>query len=598
MGFEGPGVAFIYPPFSSIEIPALGISMFKNALSKDGIKCDIHYVNFLLDEEIGRLHGMIAYATPVELMLGEWLFAPSAFGENPDADLAYLHEVLWKNYKDIFTPSIVKELFQIRDQLPSFLDKFVEETDWSRYAVVGFSSSFQQHCASLALAKRIKSKFPNIQILFGGANCFGAKGEVLCRLFPFIDYVCTGEGDVAVPELIRSILNNDPIHDIPGFFSQNSGETCASGLVKDLDILPFPDYSDYFDMLKSGRKLTDLDICIPIETSRGCWWGEKMQCTFCGFNPKSMLFRCKSSTRVLDEIQYLHENYGNKIHVADNILAQQYFQTLIPQLADQEGIKFYWEVKASLTSEQVRLLACAGITEVQVGIESLNDSVLRLMQKGTKLIHNIQILKWGKQFGIDVFYNILWGFPGEDPNEYAAMKQLIPKIQHLAPPNVYGHIRFERFSAYWKEPARYGITSLMPSNAYRHIFHSLSEDDLYDIAHYFDAEYNDESEIYAQDLIAVLKEWKSRTNAALDVFTSGDSIRITDTRKGTMNEYNYNDLAADLYLQCDTAQTIQALLRMNPEDKTEIKTILDQFVVNDLMIYSDGKYLSLGVMRS
>ena len=598
MDFEGPGVAFIYPPFSLIEIPPLGISMFKSALLKEGIGCDIHYVNLLLDEEMGRLHGMIAYATPVELMLGEWLFASSAFGENPDADLAFLQEVLWKKYKDIFTPSVVKELFEIRDRLPSFLDKFVEETDWSRYAVVGFSSSFQQHCASLALAKRIKSKFPEIQILFGGANCFGTKGEALCRLFPFIDYVCTGEGDEAAPKLIKTLLNGDPVPEIPGIVSRNPGKTCESGLVQDLDSLPFPDYSDYFNTLKSGRKQTDLDINIPIETSRGCWWGEKKQCTFCGFNPRGMFFRYKSPTRVLDEIQYVQDNYGNKIHVADNIMAQQYFQTLLPQLADQKGIKFFWEVKASLTSEQVRLLACAGITELQVGIESLNDSVLRLMQKGTKLIHNIQILKWGKQFGIDVSYNILWGFPGEDPNEYAAMMKLIPKILHLAHPNSCGHIRFDRFSAYWKEPSEYGITRLVPSNVYRHIYHSLPEDDLYDIAHYFDAEYNDVSEIYAQDLTAVLKEWKSRTDAVLDVFTSGDSIRITDTRKETMNEYNYNDLAADLYLQCDTAQTIEALLKINHASRTGIQTILDRFVADDLMIYSGGKYLSLAVVRS
>ncbi|MCX6690660.1 MAG: hypothetical protein NTW33_01085 [Methanoregula sp.] len=83
----------------------------------------------------------------------------------------------------------------------------MDNVDWSQYDWVGFSSSFEQHCASLALAKRIKSRFPDVRIIFGGSNCFGAMGDVLCRCFPFIDYVCTGEGDTAVPALVHASLH-------------------------------------------------------------------------------------------------------------------------------------------------------------------------------------------------------------------------------------------------------------------------------------------------------------------------------------------------------------------------------------------------------
>ena len=76
-------------------------------------------------------------------------------------------------------------------------------------------------CASLALAKRIKEKFPHIKILFGGSQCFGDQGTVLMHTFPFIDYVCIGEGDAAVPALIDAMMNNNRISDIPGILVRN-----------------------------------------------------------------------------------------------------------------------------------------------------------------------------------------------------------------------------------------------------------------------------------------------------------------------------------------------------------------------------------------
>ena len=79
--------------------------------------------------------------------------------------------------------------------------------DWGRYSVVGFSSTFQQNVASLALARRIKERFPMVKVVFGGANFEGEMGPEYVRAFPFIDYAVVGEGDMAFPALLRNIAD-------------------------------------------------------------------------------------------------------------------------------------------------------------------------------------------------------------------------------------------------------------------------------------------------------------------------------------------------------------------------------------------------------
>jgi radical SAM superfamily enzyme YgiQ (UPF0313 family) len=58
-----------------------------------------------------------------------------------------------------------------------------------------------------------------------------------------------------------------------------------AGLTENLDSLPIPDYTEYFEELKEcGLENKFSKTVIPYESSRGCWWGEKTMCTFCGVN--------------------------------------------------------------------------------------------------------------------------------------------------------------------------------------------------------------------------------------------------------------------------------------------------------------------------
>lgn len=599
-----PRVAFIYAPFAGVTLPALGISLLKSALHKHGIHAEIYYVHLLLADKLGfPLYNAIVSEIPTQALLGEWLFAPCLQGPNPQADERYIHEILWGAYRDLFSPTIVHQLLQIREMLPRFLESWVSSVDWSSYTWVCFSSCYQQHGASLALAREIKENYPEIRILFGGSQCYGEMGAVLPEIYPFVDYVCVGEGDIAVPSLILADLDSDLIPEIPGIVSrslEDKNQDYTIPIVHDLNALPYPDYTDYFSQLENISFPPGFVTEIPMEMSRGCWWGEIQPCRFCGIDTPSMAYRSKSYSRIRDELHHLSCKYGKRISFSDCVIPHELFKNSNPVLSSVPGVSLFGEVRPNLSRDQVLFLSKSGFTRIQAGIESFSDTVLRLMGKGTTVIQNIQLLKWGRQFGIYILYNLLWGFPGEEPEEYRAMEDLIPLLVHLYPPvKSGGHIRFDRYNTYMKYPEKFGISDIRPIAAYRHVFHALSESQLRSLAYYGTGDYPDNSAEYTRTFSRLLVEWHNNQGAILDLYRHDDIVTIIDTRRDPeTNQYTIAGLEAEVYLRCDTAQTIAQLTEYFICEEMAISPILTRFIDQGLMIYRGSQYLSLAVIRS
>ena len=143
-----------------------------------------------------------------------------------------------------------------------------------------------------------------------------------------------------------------------------------------------------------------------------------------------------------------------------------------------------FESRPTLTESQVRLIAEAGAT-VQVGIESLSDHVLQLMNKGVRALENIRLLRWCRACGVALDWNLIFGVPGETDDDYANLIELLPALHYLQPPATSGPVSLDRFSPYHDEPGRYGFTNLRPRAAYSHIY-PLTSEDLRDVAPTFE----------------------------------------------------------------------------------------------------------------
>lgn len=601
-------VALVVVPFADVERPAIGVSLLSAEVACAGFGCTVHYVNFDLAEHIGRtLYTDLSESLPAESLVGEWFFADLVFGDDIPPAEQYLNRVLSR----FAPPSLIGQIVQARAQRQGFIDRSVQQIMAGRPRIVGFSTTFHQTCASLAIARRLKEMHDPPVVVFGGANCEGEMGLQMLRSFSWLDFVCTREGDVAFPLLVSRLLGGHDATDIPGMLAQGHSTALSTpDLIEKLDELPDPDYSDYFARVARCDPSFDLKPELLVETARGCWWGAKHHCTFCGLNGDTMGYRSKSPERAFDEMQRLSRRWGvTKMDSVDNILDLRYFDTLFPRLAQlQPALELFYEVKANLKRSQIIAMRAAGVRTIQPGIESLSTEVLQLMKKGCTALQNIQLLRWCSESGIEVAWNLLAGFPGEAANAYAQQAALCPKLVHLQPPTSCSPIRLDRFSPLFANAEAFGLQRVRPTAAYFYVF-PLGRRELGKLASFFDFEYGDgrQPATYLADTQRAVERWRALhfaadgTKPCFDAALDGERLHMVDTRPGApIAKATLEAPEAALYLACDEAAAPQALvLRFSGLLAPQaVRDLLAQWVANQWAVEIDGRVLSLAVFRN
>lgn len=580
---EGPvDVLLVSMPFAYLQHPSIALSLLRQTLPQE-LRTEVLYFTFAFAEIVGpAFYEWIASGKPSPaLLLGEWAFS-AGLGFEDDGGEPYLDEVLGRCERAGAVPeAAVPWLRRMRREATGFLDRAAERVLAAAPRLVGFTSVFQQHAAALGLARRLKARRPELPVVFGGANCEGVMGRATLRRFGWVDAVVSGEGERIFPELVERLLSGRSAADLPGVSTRETVDGSGNGepvpdvsvpnapAVERMDDLPVPDYEDHFRHWRHSTLGEDYAPRPLFETARGCWWGEKHHCTFCGLNGSGMAFRSKSPERVLAELEELTARHpGSSLAVVDNILDMRYLRTLVPELARRlPGLELFYEVKANLKKEHLRLLRDAGIREIQPGIESLSTEVLRLMRKGVSGLQNLQLLRWCKEVGVRPHWNFLWGFAGEPPAEYERMERLIPWLSHLQPPEAVGAHRLDRFSPNFFDGERLGYRDISPHPAYRHVYGRPGEDgsDLADLAYYFRYRHRDgrEVESYVAGLRRRLEEWQEvHESSDLVAFDRDGRLLVFDYRPAAVAEVTVlSGLGRELLLACDRVRSLGGLAR-------------------------------------
>ena len=403
--------------------------------------------------------------------------------------------------------------------------------------VVGFTSTFQQNTASLAAAKRIKELAPDVMTVMGGANCDGDQGAALHRNFPFLDYVVRGEGEEAFPALLGALRAGTTMAGIPGLcYRTGSGDSAVNPMaaqpLQPGRIAP-PDYTGYFERFATSVAKSWHEPKLPMESSRGCWWGEKHHCTFCGLNGSTMAFRGKDPAAFLDEVVHLVRRHQIlDIVVVDNIMDMGYLSSFMPALKELGyDLRIHYEIKANMRMEQLRVLRDAGVVAVQPGIENLSTRVLKLMDKGVTGCHNVRLMRDAESLGIAVAWNYLHGFPGEQPEDYLPIIEQFPALYHLASPSSSSRIGLERFSPYFSRPGL-GFATRWPATQYS-VTYDLPESELNDLAYLFYTPDRGIQDATARRLTVAIGEWaEAHTQSRLTQCDLGSEIVLVSRRPG------------------------------------------------------------------
>ena len=619
-------VYLVSMPYAAVERPSLSLGILQASLCQHGFSAKVCYANMVFAEQIGLKNYFFFSNSFPAVLMGEWTFAEAAFPDfRPD----------YSNYFQECRQRAVSEklLWSIRTKTPAFVERLAHQILAAQPRIVGCSSMFQQHCASLAVLKRIKTLCPDVITLLGGAACEDAMGYVTHQHFDWLDYVVSGEAEVLLPALCHNILHDG--HEIPpenlpegvyGPLMRQQGRNrqyISRAVVHDLDATPVPAYADYFDALKASPIAAHIKPALPFETSRGCWWGQKTHCVFCGTNPKNLTFRVKSPARILRELTELSQTYGlNKFMATDSIVDLKHFETVLPALAQAKApYYFMFETPANLTRDQVKQLSEAGVLWINPGMESLHDNMLRLLKKGTSAWKNVQLLKWGMQYGVFVAWILLVNVPGESVEWYEEILTWLPLIYHLHPPIKQVFLHYDRFSPFQQHPERFNLT-LEPSQVYAAVY-PLSADQLQDFAYYFDDISPENHEALQKKLPvflasqALIETWQnlfyvsradivrkevSENRPKLNMRERDGCLIITDTRPcAVASEIILEGLARAIYIACDAALTADLLVAhlqdtFNRDVSWEdIQPIVEQLLAQKILLRLHDRFLSLAV---
>lgn len=605
-------IVFAVLPFSDVRTPSIGVSTLLAAAKRAGFSGRVEYVNLQLAAWIGRgLYEWIGElgdpllldtTTPSVSLIGDWFFTRVLFPGQLPSDQEYLAKFVAPDREG-------------RERMPALVEarekyaaQFVEYAARSilrhNPRIVGFSTTFHL-TGCLSVAKVLKQAENPPTVILGGANCEGEMGLQLIRSFPWIDYICTGEGDAVLPEFLERYLGQNDPEPPQGILRQGyADELRVPKPISHLDSLPVPDYREYFEQLgESG--LEDVKPFLQIQTARGCWWGEKYHCTFCGLNGQAMAYRSKSPERVMAELRELSEAYGLRhVESVDNILDTRYIQTVFPELIRcGSDLELFFEIKSTLRYDQLKTMKLAGVRAVQPGIESLGSQTLRLMRKGCTGLQNIQMLRWCEELGMYPTWNMLYGFPGEAPSEYGQMAEFLPLLMHLPPPAFCIRVRMDRFSPLYNQSAELGLENVRVMGAYSYVY-PLPESALRNLAYFFEFDYKDGRlpADYALPVVKRIEEWAALAETKpprLDAYGVRDLLVIVDTRPcATRRQHVFTGLAARVYQECDTAAKLPNLARRLLAPEADVRRVIDRFLADNLMLEMDGQILSLAVLHN
>jgi ribosomal peptide maturation radical SAM protein 1 len=606
---EPARIALVNVPFASTNTPSIQCGLLKAVLARAGHIVNVYYLNLELACEIGpKNYETISDGRYANSLLGDWLFSSAAFGYREDEEeyLAALPAL-----KGVCDELDFNWLCKLRKEiLPGLVQRWTKQVDWSSFHAVGFTSTFVQKNACFALARSIKRQNPQVATIFGGANFDGGMGKEFLRKLPFIDYVVDGEGEEALLELANRLAKGESGIGIQGVSSRTEDGIADGGRarkVRSLDSLPEPSYEEYFETLwRLGQEkvISNISPGLLMETARGCWWGEKHHCTFCGLNANDMAFRSKTPERVLSELRNLTGHYQTlHVVVVDNIMNMGYVEKVCgPLIQDRCDYQMFWEVKANLTPLQLKAMVDAGIVQVQPGIESLSTHVLGLMRKGITMLKNVRFLKWANYFRINCDWNLLTGFPGETVEDYAQQRRLIPLLKHLQPPIGNSRIWLERYSPYFFDPS-FPVEDIRPAVAYRFVYPE-SEINLKEVAYFFDYKMGATIPVEChEELFSLVEEWraswKKSPHPILKYRRGPDWIEIIDRREEQPRNHWLYGAEASIYESCcETDRTLDAVCRSlrsetGSGEMKDVEAAVQKFCELGIMIAEDGHYLSL-----
>lgn len=347
--------------------------------------------------------------------------------------------------------------FQIQEiDYQEAADKILNESP----TYIGITSTTVAINNAARLAKTLKEKDAQTQIILGGPHITAVSLETMKR-FPQFDVGVIGEGEETILELLNAWEERRSLDGIKGLIIRKNGElriTEKRDFIENLDTLPLPAWDLLPDFKNYGGSQFigfEARLTFRLITSRGC----PFHCTFCDRGIFGNRYRMNSVDYILKMIKELYFKYGVRhIYFADDNFTTSRIRTReLCHRLEEEHLDLTWDCNTRVDQVDPQLLKemkRAGCRHIAYGIESGNQEILGLLNKGITLKQVEKSIQWTKEAGIDARGNFMLGNPGETEGTIEETIKFAKKL----PLNTFKMSFFTPFPAteIYKEIERYG----------------------------------------------------------------------------------------------------------------------------------------------
>ena len=233
------------------------------------------------------------------------------------------------------------------------------------------------------------------------------------------DVVIRGEGEDTVKELLAAIEAGQALDSVKGIAFMKDGQVVITPdrpLIENIDTIPFPAYHlfpvEYYRLLRMPH-VANSDFIMPLLSGRGCTF----KCNFCYRMDKG--FRPRSNNSIIEEIKFLKRNYEiNYIAFSDELLMSSISRTVsLSEDFIKANLKIKWECNGRLNyarPDVLKLMKKSGCVFINYGIESLDDQILKNMNKVLTVSQIIKGIEATLKEGISPGFNVIFGNIGEN----------------------------------------------------------------------------------------------------------------------------------------------------------------------------------------
>ncbi|QAT17020.1 hypothetical protein BU251_04355 [Candidatus Velamenicoccus archaeovorus] len=307
---------------------------------------------------------------------------------------------------------------------------------------VGFTCLSAEYSCVLRMALDLRKQGYKGIVIVGGHHPTFYPGDFLYPQSPF-DFVVLGEGEETLVELLQVLKLGGQVHKVPGiaYYRDEVVMTSKRAVLEDLGILPMPSYDllnmDFYLQPRTSIIRYSIFAGIDVQTTRGC----PCQCTYCG-NPSlwavhtyKKRFRCRPIPNVLDELEFLYNRYRiDSFFVNDDsfTVSEQRVRDFCDGLVHRKLDSLVWGMQTRVnifTEKMAQMVASSGCIQVEFGVESGSERILKLMKKGITLnqIHNAYAIC--KKYKLRTFANFMINTPTETEEDLKATIALARAIK-------------------------------------------------------------------------------------------------------------------------------------------------------------------------